>query len=179
MSDAFKLHQSLIRGYEKAFLHKNGQAVQQEVAKVWREIKTNCKTRTELTVATEKQLAEWKQIELKKKGSLLSFWSKVPTQSTNKVALPENAGTETSSDKNNAPVIEVIQQPDISVDKPMPTASLKDVPAPKQQELHKELSQLKSDLVVLYGKRDMNMMTPDDYKEISKKKQMLKNMKRS
>lgn len=77
MSDAFKLHQSLIHGYEKAFLHKNGQAVQQEVAKVWRGIKTNCKTRTELTAATEKQLAEWKQIELKKKGSLLSFWSKV------------------------------------------------------------------------------------------------------
>ena len=44
MSDAFKLHQSLIRGYQKAFFHKNGQAVQQEVAKIWKEIKTNCKT---------------------------------------------------------------------------------------------------------------------------------------
>lgn len=72
--------------------------------------------------------------------------------------------------------IEVIQQPDISGDKPTPTASLKEVPAPKQQELQKELSQVKSDLVVLDGKRDMNMMTPDDHKEMSKKKQMLKDL---
>lgn len=85
---------------------------------------------------------------------------------------------ETSSDKNNALEIEVIQQPDISVDEPMPTESLKNVPAPKQEELQKELNQLKNDLVALNGKRDMNMMTPDDYKEMSKKKQRLKDLEK-
>jgi hypothetical protein len=77
MTDALKLYQSLIRGYEKAFVQKNGQVTQQEVSKVWKDIKKKCKTGPELTVATEKQLAEWKQVELRKKGSLLSFWSKV------------------------------------------------------------------------------------------------------
>ena len=34
MTDALKLYQSLIRGYEKAFVQKNGQVTQQEVSKV-------------------------------------------------------------------------------------------------------------------------------------------------
>ena len=79
MSDAFKfeLHQKLIRGCGKAFPQKNGQTVQQDVAKIWKKIKANWKTKTEITAATEKHPSEWKQIELKKKGTLFSFWSKV------------------------------------------------------------------------------------------------------
>ena len=72
------MFQTLIQGYEKAYPCKNGQQVQQEVCKVWRDIKKANKTE-QLSVATDKQLAEWKQIEMRKRGTLLSFWSKVNT----------------------------------------------------------------------------------------------------
>ena len=71
-----------IRGYEKAYYDKKGQEVQQEVCKVWKDIKKANKTVSKLSVATEKQLSEWKQIEVRKRGSLLSRgWGGVGSES--------------------------------------------------------------------------------------------------
>ena len=39
MVDALKLYNSLISGYQKAFSNKKGQEIQQEVSKLWKEIK--------------------------------------------------------------------------------------------------------------------------------------------
>ena len=85
------------------------------------------------------------------------------TQSANNKTLPVSLGTDTSSE-SNALEIEVTEQSGISVDNPTPKTSSKDVPAPTQQELQKQASQLKSELVVLVGKRDMTMMNTYEFK---------------
>ena len=77
MVDALKLYNSLISGYQKAFSNKKGQEIQQEVSKLWKEMKKENKTLQDLASTTEKKLGEWKQIELRKKGKLFFFWSMV------------------------------------------------------------------------------------------------------
>jgi hypothetical protein len=100
----------------------------------------------------------------------------VLSQSNSKAAFPENVVTETSLDKNKT--TENDTQQNNSSDKSAATAGSKDVQAPKQQELEKEINNLKNDLVELGRKRDMNIMTAEDCKEISKKKQMLKSVEK-
>ena len=75
MVDALKRYNSLITGYQKAFSNKKGQEIRQEVSKLWKEMKKENKTLQGFSFSNrKKKLGEWKQIELRKKGKLLSFW---------------------------------------------------------------------------------------------------------
>ena len=65
----------LIEAYGKAFPTKSKQAVQKEVSQIWRDLK-NLKSGLQETVA--EKLKEWRDIEIKRKGTLLSFWGNLP-----------------------------------------------------------------------------------------------------
>ena len=68
-----KLYNSLIDGYAKAFPKKTGKQVQLDVSNLWKQIKKS----DDLVDSVNKKLCEWKEKEMKMKGNLFSFWSKV------------------------------------------------------------------------------------------------------
>ena len=74
MADREKLYQSLIEGYGKAHPEVSKKVAQTKVTQVWAELK---KRPADLSREVAERLKEWRQQELKKTSSLLSFWAKV------------------------------------------------------------------------------------------------------
>ena len=79
MSQTFhSLYSSLYETYQKAYKDKSEKDCQDEANKIWLELKNEFKIISELSVAVEKKLQELRQIQLKKKSTLLSFWPAIP-----------------------------------------------------------------------------------------------------
>jgi hypothetical protein len=72
------LYSSLYETYQKTFKDKSKKDCQDEANKIWLELKNEFKIISELSVAVEKKLQELRQIQLKKKSTLLSFWPAIP-----------------------------------------------------------------------------------------------------
>lgn len=73
-SEKEKLYLKLRAGYYAAFPAKPKQTAQQNVNEVWNSLKKNSE---DISSAVHTKLEEWKSVELKRKATLMSFWSKV------------------------------------------------------------------------------------------------------
>ena len=70
-----QLYRQLIGAYTSAHQEQNGKTVQLNVAGIWKEMKAKNNSE-QLTCAVKQQVQEWNQKAMKKKATLLNFWSK-------------------------------------------------------------------------------------------------------
>ena len=165
LSEKEQLYKSIFDGYVKAFKSKSKQKCQEEANKIWTEIKYKCKTTSEINIAVDKKLKDLKQIELRKKASVLSFWSKLPNTPSKEVVV-ESAEVEICEDD----VIIVSEEVSSSQENLSKTPAKQ---APKQEQIEREILVLQKDISYLSEKRNTNLLSEDDYQILGVKKKLL------
>jgi hypothetical protein len=79
MSQTFhSLYSTVYETYQKTYKDKAKKDCLDETNKIWLVFQKEFKNISELSVAVEKKLQELWQMQLKKKSTLLSFWSTIP-----------------------------------------------------------------------------------------------------
>jgi hypothetical protein len=176
MSQTFhSLYSSIYETYQKTYKDKAKKDCQDETNKIWLVLKKEFKNISELSVAVEKKLQELRQIQLKKKSTLLSFWSTIPQNSLK------------AGERDAVEIISISQPSVLPSSAPANNNADRILSAPKQFKLEKEISNLEKDFLYLREKRDLKLLSEDDFRLLSikqkdlkiKKKQLLNRKKAS
>ena len=68
---------TLLNAYEKAYPEKNENACQNDVAKIWKNMKKDYSSFDELRKEVDHKSNEWKELSITKKSKMTDFWSGV------------------------------------------------------------------------------------------------------
>jgi len=146
----------------KLIQKKTKQICQTELVSKWKELKREA----EFQSKAENLLKDLRSKAMRKKGSLLNFWSKQSNEKTNSPEIPlifESTSSQFVEPPDNLPSTEPI--PSTSVTEPKATAK-------KQIELRKQIELINGDLVGLYKRRDKDLLTDDQEAELRAKKKL-------
>ena len=150
-----QLHKQLIHAYTTAHPQQNGKSVQLNVAGIWKEMKA-INDSEQLACAVKQQIHEWnKKKAMKKKGTLLSFWSK-PMQ--------------TKVTRNETTVISNTFEIK-TVDKPEKEGHgfIKSKPCPSQDNLNEKKGTLESEINLLHLRNNQGLLSFEDKKLLKQK----------
>ena len=88
---------TLLNAYKKAYPEKNENACQNDVAKIWKNMKKDYPSFDELRKEVDRKANEWKELSITKKSKMTDFWPGVRKKSTNvTIKLPPTASQEST-----------------------------------------------------------------------------------
>lgn len=165
--DKNKLFQSIFKTYVSTYPLKSKQECQQQVVEEWNKIKN----KENLLEAVENWLGELRRIQRLQKGSLHTFWAKQCEKDTS----TQNLSAPSTSSSSNIDLNKYNDQNKVSVaDSSTRISSTLEIsrkrPAFVQLQLQQEIDVVNADMVGLFERKKVGLISDQQEKDLSAKK---------
>lgn len=182
--DNYSLYKSLSNGYSKAHPTKTKKQCQDDVNKMWNEIKQE-KNVSELV---SQKVLQYKEKELTAKSTLLSYWNKAATTSCSKNDLPTSSSNVEAniSDSTEINLSNSFEEFDLNAsdatnevqvnnDGPSSSTVVKEqvIQTPGQYKLQQEINCLTADITALTQRKESGLFSEDMRNDLKQKRASL------
>lgn len=201
--DKSKLYQSLRTAYSKAYPLKTYFQVQDEVVKIWNELKKNENTDKNLSDLVAQKCVDLKEKKLQLSANFFSAWKKnsqkpsnVESTSSLQIDLSSSLVVVDESVNNlsnffeKMEVTSIVDDPKMPVDEKSVQENVTDAnikvpvvysnpkPTPVQDRLQKEIKFLNTEIVALTERKESGLFNDDMRNELRKKRELLTTAKK-